>query len=611
MTDAEALANSVALESYLQVREQKMQRNYDRYYSNGIRRDTIHNLYGQPLSYYYNALEEDQGTIPVLNGIKNAIDTVVSKFLVTKVRPFVNPVDGTYETRKAARQIQIALDHIFDVQKVYQKAGLCLRDSLIFEPGHFWVDEEEKVIKHVRPWEVYFDPSQFHYDKLTVGKLRFRQYPVADLVERGKIKKTDPVYQGYLQNPMAVVAYNIHYDIKGGWRRDIVNGRVVSKKQITMKRLPFTFLFYNPPVKGCFTTSLADDLFTIQTQVDTLSFRIHAAIEINPANTIFVPKGTNIKPSMISNQVGQVVEYQPVPGASSAVTVSIPKPIDPSYVELLNFFLDKQLSMSGISKMSAQAEKPKGVESGAALDTLEDLESDRWNMVLSNVIQNYMDLKDIWIDVMPDDERILPRDDGRSAMTYGDLKRQMEKMHVQFSAASSLSKDPKTKMEQIYILEQMGMVTPAMKASLMEFPDLEGAYSVETASYDYCQTIIQRAIEDDDYDYYPIVDLKELFSEVQNAILRFDAANDDKKTLDRLVKLLNKVMTNMSAVNQAGQPHPVPPPIPGAQPQPIGGQPIQQPKGVPTLPPQGQMNSPAPPVNGMMNAAAPQGGING
>lgn len=598
MTDAEALRNSQALETYLQVREQKMQRNYDRYYSNGIRRDTIHNLYGQPLAYYFNALEEDQGTIPVLNGIKNAVDTVVSKFMMTKVRPFANPVDGTYETRKAARQVQIALDHIFDVQKVYQKAGLALRDSLLFEPGHFWVDDEEKTIKHVRPWEVYFDPSQFHYDKMTVAKLRFRQYPICDLVNKKKIKTTDPLYQGYLQNPMAVVAYSIHYDIEGGYRRDFVNDRMISKKKISFNRIPITFLFYNPPIKGCFTTSLADDLYTIQTQVDTISFRIHAALEINPANTIFVPKGSGVKPSMVSNQIGQVVEFMPMPGTGQPVTVSTPRPIDPAYQSLLDYFLDKQLSMSGISKMSAQAQKPAGVESGAALDTLEDLESDRWNMVLTNVIQNYMDLKDIWIEVMDQDERILPREDGRSAMTYGELREQMKKMHIQFSAASSLSKDPKTKLEQIYIMEQMGMVNPAMKASLMEFPDLEGAYSVETASYEYCQTIIQRAIEQDDYDYYPVVDLKELFSEVQNALLRFDSANEDEKILNRLSKLLKKVMADMGKVNQQGNPHPAPPPQPG-QPQPIQGTPIQQPQGIPTIPPQGQMNQAVPPQGGM------------
>jgi len=609
--DEQALVNSEALQSYLAVREQKQQRNYDRYYSNGIRRDTIHNIYGQPLAYYFNALEEDQGTIPVLNGIKNAIDTVVSKFMSTKVRPFANPVDGTYKTRKAARQVQIALDHVFETQKVYQKAGLVLRDALIFECGHFWVDEEEKQIRHVRPWEVYYDPAQFHYDKMTVAKLRFRQYPIADLVAKGKIKPSDPLYQGYLQNPMAVVAYNIHYDLEGGWRRDIVNGRIIAKKRINFKCLPITFLFYNPPIKGCFTTSLADDLFTIQTQVDTLSFRIHAAVEISPANTIFVPKGSGVKPSMVSNQIGQVVETNPGPNGMLPITVSTPRPIDPAYIQLLDYFLDKMLSMSGISKMSAQAQKPKGDVSGAALDTLEDLESDRWNMVLGNVIQNYMNLKDIWIEVMDESERILPRDDGRATMTYGDLREQMRKMHIQFSAASSLSKDPKTKMEQIYIMDQMGLVNQGMKASLMEFPDLEGAYSVETASYDYCQTVIQRAVEDDTYDYYAIVDLKELFTEVQNALLRFDASNEDDKILQRLVKLLKMVMADMSKVNQVGQPHPLPPPqappgappgMPPGMPGPIGGQPIQQPQGLPVLPPQGQMNQAAPP---------PQGGMNG
>jgi len=597
MNDKQALQNSERLEQYLQVREQKAQRNYDRYFSNGMRRDTIHNLYGQPLAYYFNALEEDSGTIPVLNGIKNAIDTVVSKFIATKVRPFVNAVDGTYETRKTCRELQIALDYLFDAQKIYQKAGLILREALTLECGHFWFDEEEEKVKQVHFWEVFYDPSQFHYGKMTVAKLRFRQYPVADLVKKGKIKKTDPLYQGYLQDPMAVVNYNVHYDLDGGYRRDIVNGRVIDKKEIGFSIIPITFLFYNPPVKGCFTTSLADDLFTLQTQVDTISFRIHAAVEINPANTIFVPKGSGVKPSMVSNQIGQVVETNPAPNGMLPITVSTPRPIDPMYKDLLDYFLDKMLSMSGISKMSANAQKPKGDTSGAAMETLEDLESDRWNMVLNNVVQNFMNLVEIIIECMPDNSPILPKEDGRSKVTYGEVRKQMAKMHIQFSAASNLSKDPKTKLEQIYIMDQMGLINPNMKASLLEIPDLEGAFSISTASYEYCQAVIQRAVEHEDYEYFPLVDLKQLFGEVQNAILRFDGAGDsDSKVLDRLATLLKKVMQDMGKVNQVGQPHPLP-----AQPQPIQGQPLQQPQGVPTIPPQGQMNSPVPPVNGGMN----------
>lgn len=618
MNDQEAIRNSQQLESYLEVREQKFQRNYDRYFSNGYRRDSIYNLYGQPLSYYFQAMEEDSGTIPVLNGIKNAVDTVVSKFASQKVRPFVNPVDGTYETRKVCRELQVALDHLYDTQKVYQKTPMVLRDALLMEAGHHWVDDIDKEIKIVRPWEVFYDPAQMHYGKMTVLKLRFRQYPVAALVARGWIKKSDPLYAGYANNPLAVVNYSIHYDLESQTRRDIVNSRIIHKSDYHGKKLPVTFLYYNPPVKGCFTTSLADDLFTIQTQVDTIAFRIHAAVELSPANTIFIPKGSGLKASMISNQIGSVYETTPTPNGTLPVTVSTPRPIDPGYVNLLDYFLDKMLSMSGISKMSAQAQKPKGDTSGHALDTLEDVESERWNLVLNNVIQSYMDLKDIWIDIQADSDLILPKESGRASVTYGEVKKQMAKMHIQFSAASNLSKDPKTKLEQIYILDQMGLVNPSQKAALMEMPDLEGAYSVATASYENCQSIITRAVEDEDYDFYPVVDLKQLFGEVQNAILRFDSAGDDKKILDRLVKLLKTVDKKMGEVNRVGAPHPLPMgqgpvgpngmPQPGAQgpmpPAPVMpgqqhpinvGVPAQQPTPKPLIsqaapPPQGVMN---------------------
>jgi hypothetical protein len=82
----------------------------------------------------------------------------------------------------------------------------------------------------------------------------------------------------------------------------------------------------------------------------------------------------------------------------------------------------------------------------------------------------------------------------------------------------------------------------------LEFPDLESAYSITTASYDYCQRVIERAVEDDKYDFFEGVNLQQLFGETINTLLRLDANDEVPEVLDRLKKLIDIVKGKTDAM---------------------------------------------------------------
>jgi hypothetical protein len=116
-------------------------------------------------------------------------------------------------------------------------------------------------------------------------------------------------------------------------------------------------------------------------------------------------------------------------------------------------------------------------------------------------------------------------------------------------------------MEQIEKLLAMGVLNQSLVASLLEFPDLERAYSIPTASYDYCQRIIERAVEDDEYEFYETVNLEQLFTEGVTTLLRLDASDEKPEILKRLVKLLEIVKGKQDSMTAAMTP-PEPPPTP-------------------------------------------------
>jgi hypothetical protein len=253
--------------------------------------------------------------------------------------------------------------------------------------------------------------------------------------------------------------------------------------------------------------------------------------------------------------------------SGSGITVSTPRPIDPMYTQLLDMFEKKIYEMEGISQLSAQSKKPGGLNSGVALDTLQDVESERHNVLLQAMIKMYMDVAKICIQVFPDSANVLPEKTGRADIKWKDIKIAKDLFTVQFSSSSSLSKDPKTKMEQIEKLQSLNLINPGMIASLLDLPDLNEAYSVMTASYDYSQKIIERALEDGEFNFYEVGDIKQLYSEVVTTILRLDANDEKPEIIANAVLLLAKVKDKMDEIESAMAP-PMPPPAPIAPPMP-------------------------------------------
>lgn len=536
----------------------KWRRSINHYVNNGRRTDDLRNQYG-PAAGYYNAEEgEDTGIVPSLNVIRACIDTHVSKISTTKVRPFFNPVNGTFKTLKTCRNAQAFFDQLFERLDVQRKAVEAARFADICERGALWVDWEGKTITRIAPWEYLFDGAEYNYGKLTRCAILQKFYPLVYIKDKIKTGEETRELSAQLEaEPFLKGERVIYYDLVGKEQFVFASGKFVEKKPIDFDISPVALLYLEQPLKGNSSVSIADNTYAIQKQVESLCKKIHLAYELSPANTIFVQQGSEVKASLLSNEIGTVYPFKPIPGVTGVpVIVAAPPALDTGYLPMLQFWISQAMEMNGISQLSAQAKKPSGLNSGVALQTVEDVESDRHNPWLQSFIRFFMDLANIIIEVFPEGEDILPKRRGVSAIKWSDIKRERDSFSIQFSASSSLSKDPKTKMEQIEKLISMKVINPSLAASLLEFPDLESAYSITAASYDYCQRIIERAVEDDEYEFFEAVNIEQLFGEAVNTLLRLDANDEKPEVLKQLVKLLEIVKGKQDSMSKemAGPP---------------------------------------------------------
>lgn len=540
------------LKTLNESRLSKYYRNYN--YYNNTPAGTLKNVRNPSIVGLYSieeSPETDTTTTPSINVIKSCIDTLTSKIAQSKVRPFFNCINGTFKDINVCKNAQQYFDQYFDIEEVNKKVSMAFRDACIFDHGVIYVDSETKAITKALPWQVFVRPAELTYNNITRAYYCQNDYPVSMLPERyrNKVLRINPD-QNY-------VTYGVYYDTVDQCKAVYISELdFVEIEKYEGNRVPFIFLWYNNPIHGGSSVSVVDMLYGIQTEVNTLMAKVKDASQLSPALTFFLPDDATIKSTQINNRVGNIITYKATSDmTSSPVTVATPAFIDGQYIELIQNLKETAYEMVGISQLSAQSKKPTGLDSGVALQTMEDVESERFEEQLNQVIRCYVEIAKTCLRVFPKDETILPDTPNRVDIKWRDIVDEEKKMQIQFSAADSLSKDPSTKLQQLQQLAQVGVIPQERIAQFMELPDLEGGYSLSNNAINAVLSVIRDCIESDSFevpDYIPIPMLK---TEIINTQLSLRAANF-KKNNDDIEKLNQLYNAAVEMENQINQPTP-------------------------------------------------------
>lgn len=488
----------------------------------------------QVIGYYdLNTYGEDNTSSIQENVIASCVDTIVSKIASTKVRPFFNTVKGSFRDIQVAKQTQHFFDLFFDKINANKIITSVFKDACIFDTGVLWISPELKI-QRALPWLVYTDPAEMTYGCLTRVVYEVKNDP--------STSDSASTYYYYNTKDKIMAIY------------DGKKSPVVSKYD--HDKLPFIFMHYNSPLVSNTSTSIADLLYGIQMEIDQLLQKIEDASKLNPALTFFVPDGSTIKTEELDNRIGNIVKYKATPNmTTSPVTVSTPAFIDPQYMQLLSQLKQDAYEAVGISQLSATSQKPMGLDSGKALQTMENIESDRFETQLNTVIRSYVDLARLYIDLSPEDNNVLPTALMREDIKWKEVKDSIDKMNIQFSGADALSKDPQTKLQQLQMLASAGLLPQSRIAMLMEIPDLEQGYSISNNSLNAVLAVIDDCITKDIYEVPFFIPKEMLKTEIANTMLSLKAADSqgNKDDIAKLTRLYEVVFQGEQYVNKIEQ----------------------------------------------------------
>ena len=298
-------------------------------------------------------------------------------------------------------------------------------------------------------------------------------------------------------------------------------------------------------MKSGSTLSIVDQLWGLQEAIDAILVKIKDASQLSSPLKYFVPESSTIKVHKLSNRTGEIITYTDLPNQTTPPIVTATEPfMDPQWTQLLEKFKQDAYEIVGISQLSAMSQKPQGLNSGVGLSTLEDIESDRFEIQLNNVIHSYTDLAKLCMAIFDENDEILPPNRMRQNITWKDIIEAKEQLVIQFSAAENLSKDPAQRAQQVMMLVNMGAIPQSRVATLMEIPDSVQGYSLANNAINAVMSVIDDCIENNNYnipDYIPMQMLKE---EVLNTMLSLRAVSNpqNQQDIDKLTQLYQTII---------------------------------------------------------------------
>ena len=500
----------------------------------------------QTLGYNANLMNNTTSVVRE-NIIFNTISALVSKIAEhTKARAYINTIKGNFEDIQVAKAAQQYFDIIFDQQNIYHIISMAFRDACIFERGWVFVDKDNKKLKNVLPWEIYVDGNEIVRNE-PIKQIVWKQdkFPVINLpsdIDTSEVTRDEVTFIRYWNSKdhiLATIIPEMRYIKVDAWENDVV---------------PFLTITYDDPISTKSTTSVVDLLYSIQRQVDSILDKISEAVDRSLVNIITIPNNSNIKDEKMSNKVAQIIRYDFTSEMTgNPVGIQTPAPIDGSYINLLNKFTDDAYQMVGISELSVTSQKPTGLDSGKALQSLENIEADRFQLQVNKVVHMYDEVARICTELF--DGSILPVSNDRMKLSWKLLRKINEKMTIQFTAVDNESKLPSGKSVEIQNLAKSGFLPVNRVPMLMYTPDLEQAYSFAMNAYNAIQTVIWDCVKDDKYKIDPYIPLEELKPEIMNTclLLKSLGGEDNERDIKKLLKLYKEADRMEAEVGQAEQ----------------------------------------------------------
>lgn len=452
--------------------------------------------------------------------LRSGVDSVHSRIAKSRPRVQVLTIDGDYELSTRADNLTMYIDGEFDRLNIYELMERCFLDAEVYGRGwlHFFekfeTDEDGKrtgrtACERVYEGDMFTDPVEEEHDCI---RSRYRikwvdRFVLAEAYPKHAekilaIKAPDPMLRkhtrGAGESDTILVVEGWHLPLsktKPGRHVIACDDCVLVKEPWTDDTFPFAQVYWARDPASDRGIGLVAQMAGPQRELDE-----YAEVE-HENRALFVPSawlsgGDEVDSSEINNAPGTVYK-------TTAGTIQL---FDPTACVLnmqrvVDIMIERVHNLAGVSVLSAQSEKPSGVTSGVALNSLHNIESERFAMASRSYERLGVDAGK---QIIASAERLArakvspktlqtygSEDDAMSEVTFEDARFGERPYQIRTFAASSLSTQPAAKMEEVMTAINAGWVDKEDGGDLLGFPDFKRHVSIVSAG----RRMVKKAVE--------------------------------------------------------------------------------------------------------------------
>jgi hypothetical protein len=502
---------------------------------------------------------------PTFNTIQVAVDTLVSRIGQSKPEPKFLTDGGDYKERHVAQECNQFIDGEFYRTKARQKAKKMFRDGLAMGAGSLKVyrgDDDKVAIDRVMTTDLFVDEN----DSLNGDPQQLYQMK---LVDRDKLMNNNPKKKAIIaQSPQSypdnapdsgrTTADQIM--VVEGWKLPsgpdpeepgYVAGRhtiatmsgIIFDEEWHKPKFPFVFFNYSDPFLGFWGQGIATRLFGTQMTLNRILYTIAQAITLVGVPRVFQEMSSGVVSASHANLIGVIVKYKGTKPSYEVAPCNAPE----LYAER-DKLITYALRQEGISDMQSTGQKPAGLNSGEAIRSADDINSDRFNETSEKYDQIYIDLAYLITDTAMDIAKetgeystVYPNKDGTKEIDLPEMSLLKNSYVIQCFNESSLPRTPAGRIATVTEQVQAGMLTLKEGRRLMRFPDLEQNERLDNASEERIFQILDRIVKDGKYTSPdPFLDLQLASTLVVQYINLYRSAKLEQEKDDLLVKFFNQ-----------------------------------------------------------------------
>lgn len=513
---------------------------------------------------------------PTFNIIQSCTDTLVSRTGQNEPEPKFLTDGADYKKRHLAQELNHFILGEFYQTKAYEKGMKILKDCCVMGNGVVKVyrgDDDKVCVDRVLPTDLYFDDN----DSLNGEPQQLIQLK---LVDRDKLMAQNPKFaQTILETETAYpdnsgdsarsIADQVM--VTEGWKlasgpdqeaEGYIPGRhtistmagVLVDEPYHKTKFPFVFLKYSDPFLGFWGQGLATQLFGTQLSINRIMYTISRAISLVGVPRVFIEASSKVVKAHNNNEIGVLVTYSGTKPSYEVAPCNAPE----LYAER-DKLIEYGYRQCGVSNMQATGQKPSGLDSGEAIRSYDDINSDRSSQLSKKYENFFVELAylitDTAIDIAKETgkyQTVYPNKDGTKEISLPQMGFLNDPFVIQCFTESSLPRQPAGRIASVTEMVQAGMLTVKEGRRLMKAPDLEQNEKLDNASEERIFQILDKIVEDGDYTMPdPFLDLELATILTVQYINLYLAANLEEEKADMLRLFFQQVQTLKQAAMPA------------------------------------------------------------